>query len=224
MRKPMLFAAASLLVAMGGGEPVTTAHAARSAVLATTQRPLQAQRRVRFVHGLPAEATPPPEEARPNRDWSFWGPRIRGCESGGAPIAAPDYQAENPISGASGAYQFIDETWAGSFGLPKAALATPDQQELAAFQLFSRRGADPWTASYDCWIAPVPPPGTMKPLRPAPWVPHRPRPDGALTTTPLPTLAPAGAPGVIVAPAPPPTPGGAAPLVEGVQKLLPGRH
>ena len=93
--------------------------------------------------------TPPPPVYR--ADWRYWGPRIRGCESWGDPKAPPNYSAENPQSGASGAYQFLDSTWAGRYGVPKARMATPEQQEAAAYELFLHDGTRPWAASEACW-------------------------------------------------------------------------
>jgi hypothetical protein len=54
---------------------------------------------------------------------------IRQVESGG------NYQAHNPGSTASGAYQFIDSTWRGVGGTayaPRAYLATPAEQDAVA--------------------------------------------------------------------------------------------
>jgi len=83
--------------------------------------------------------------------WSFWGPRIRGCESGGGPEHAGSYTARNPVSSASGAYQVTDGSWGGAFGVRRAYLAAPADQERQAYALFLRRGTQPWAASQSCW-------------------------------------------------------------------------
>jgi hypothetical protein len=83
--------------------------------------------------------------------WDVWGPRIRGCESGGGPLHPGSYTARNPQSSASGAYQVTDGSWAGEFGVGRAHLASPAQQEAQAFALFVRRGTQPWAASQGCW-------------------------------------------------------------------------
>lgn len=83
--------------------------------------------------------------------WDFWGPRIRGCESGSGYAGAPIYIAQNSTSTASGAYQFLDSTWANYKGFEKARLAPAEVQEEKAFETFMRRGTQPWNASYACW-------------------------------------------------------------------------
>jgi len=106
----------------------------------------------------PLPTTPTTRPAKANRDrpvsrsdWAYLGPRIRGCESGSGPDAIPDYTAENPNTSASGAYQIIDSTWAGRYGVDHASDATPEQQEAAAFDLFRRHGTVDWAASASCW-------------------------------------------------------------------------
>lgn len=37
--------------------------------------------------------------------------RVAGCESAGAPSAAPDRYAQNPTSSAAGYFQVLDSTW-----------------------------------------------------------------------------------------------------------------
>ena len=71
--------------------------------------------------------------------------RIRGCESGGR------YNAQNPRSTASGAYQFLDSTWNGFGGYRRAMNAPPGVQDAAALALFQRAGTSPWSASRSCW-------------------------------------------------------------------------
>jgi hypothetical protein len=87
----------------------------------------------------------------PARGWQFWSARIRGCESHGRPDAPPDYGAENPDTSASGAYQILDSTWAGRFGVTHASDATPAQQEQVAAEEFRRGGTTAWAASAPCW-------------------------------------------------------------------------
>lgn len=84
-------------------------------------------------------------------DWGYWGPRIRGCESGSGVKGAGIYTAQNRISTASGAYQFLDSTWANYKGYEKARLAPPEVQEEKAYQTFAASGTSPWNASYLCW-------------------------------------------------------------------------
>lgn len=91
------------------------------------------------------KAPPPP------RGWQYWSLRIRGCESHGRPDAPPDYRAKNPESSASGAYQILDTTWGGRYGVRHASDATPDQQEAAAADLYRRHGTADWMASAPCW-------------------------------------------------------------------------
>ncbi|MCU1449014.1 MAG: putative secreted protein, partial [Acidimicrobiales bacterium] len=89
--------------------------------------------------------------AQPARGWHFWSSRIRGCESHGRPDSPPDYRAENPDTSASGAYQILDSTWAGRFGVAHASDATPAQQEQAAADEYRRGGTTAWAASAACW-------------------------------------------------------------------------
>ena len=57
---------------------------------------------------------------------------IRTLESGG------DYSAESSSSTASGAYQFVDTTWAGYGGYARAKDAPPSVQDAAALELANR--------------------------------------------------------------------------------------
>ena len=83
--------------------------------------------------------------------WAYWSVRIRGCESHGRPDAPPDYAAKNPHSSASGAYQIVDATWDGRYGVKHASDATPAQQEAAAAELYQQHGTAWWAASAPCW-------------------------------------------------------------------------
>lgn len=81
----------------------------------------------------------------------YWRPRIGQCESG------MFYQnKKNPNY--RGAYQFGFSTWKGAVGLelaaqyPDPADAPPEIQDLGFYNLFARRGTQPWNASYHCWI------------------------------------------------------------------------
>jgi hypothetical protein len=71
--------------------------------------------------------------------------KIKQCESGG------NYQAQNRSSTASGAYQFLDSTWAGYGGYSKARLAPASVQDQKARDTYARSGTRPWAASQACW-------------------------------------------------------------------------
>ncbi|MBV9042849.1 MAG: transglycosylase family protein [Acidimicrobiia bacterium] len=83
--------------------------------------------------------------------WAYWSVRIRGCESHGRPDAPPDYAAQNPRSSASGAYQILDGTWGGRYGVRHASDATPAQQEAVAAEIYRQHGTAWWMASAPCW-------------------------------------------------------------------------
>jgi hypothetical protein len=82
---------------------------------------------------------------------------IRACESGkragGRGIAGTfDYTAKNPISTASGAYQYLDTTWGGHEGYRRAYLAPRRVQDARALRDY--RNGDHhtlWAASRGCW-------------------------------------------------------------------------
>jgi hypothetical protein len=71
---------------------------------------------------------------------------IRKYESGG------DYQAENPSSTASGAYQFLDSTWQRVTGLSgRAKNYSPAIQDAAFYKLWNNgAGAGNWVTAYKC--------------------------------------------------------------------------
>ena len=72
---------------------------------------------------------------------------VRKHESGG------NYQAENPVSTASGAYQFLDSTWrtmsarAGHSGWGHAALAPPHIQDAVAIYTVNSGWASAWNGT-----------------------------------------------------------------------------
>jgi hypothetical protein len=60
-----------------------------------------------------------------------------------------NYGVVNKSSGAGGAYQFMPSTWnaagfAQRYGVPRAELATPAQQDQAAAELYAKSGRGPW--------------------------------------------------------------------------------
>jgi hypothetical protein len=71
--------------------------------------------------------------------------RVRECESRG------DYRAQNPVSTASGAWQYLDSTWGGHRGFARAMDAPPRVQDLRAIRDFRMVGTTPWAASRGCW-------------------------------------------------------------------------
>lgn len=83
--------------------------------------------------------------------------RVRSCESGargwGSHGHAHDfnYTAENPSSSASGAWQFVDGTWAGFMGYAHAASAPRWVQDLKARRYIDANGLGAWNASRSCW-------------------------------------------------------------------------
>lgn len=76
--------------------------------------------------------------------------RIRYCES------TNDYTAAHAVSSARGAYQFLTRSWewyghAARYGVARADLATPAQQDEAAVLTVKQDGTRPWLASRSCW-------------------------------------------------------------------------
>lgn len=75
---------------------------------------------------------------------------VRRCES------HDNYKAVNKSSGAGGAYQFLPSSWksyghAAAYGVSRAELATPAQQDEAAVATWKRSGTSPWAPSRSCW-------------------------------------------------------------------------
>lgn len=104
----------------------------------------------------PAEAHPVrrhkmPQQAlrsviiRPQEGWNAVKEHVAACESRGS------YTARNRRSTASGKYQIINSTWARRFGVRSAYLATPEQQEQVAVELYAKNGLRPWRSSQRCW-------------------------------------------------------------------------
>lgn len=75
---------------------------------------------------------------------------ISSCESGGGVLGRFSYTAENPISTASGRYQYLDTTWGTTAGYRHAADAPPRVQDERAVRDIAR-GTSPWAASQSCW-------------------------------------------------------------------------
>jgi hypothetical protein len=138
-----------------GAEPLALAAATApvvASVAAVDQTPPARSAPVRATR----PATPPRRKAKPRPSdpgWDYWSSRIRGCESHGRPDAPADYTARNPRSSASGAYQIVDATWAGRYGVSHASDATPEQQDAVAAELYRRHGSADWAASAACWRA-----------------------------------------------------------------------
>lgn len=72
--------------------------------------------------------------------------RIKRCESGGR------YDAVNKSgSSASGAYQYLDSSWAGYGGYRRAKDAPAAVQDRKFQEDYARSGTRPWNASRSCW-------------------------------------------------------------------------
>lgn len=79
--------------------------------------------------------------------------RIIECESEGDPTA------QNPVSSASGLYQFIDSTWVYVWTdyigeqppTARAYQASVSDQHRAGQALYEHEGTTPWNASRSCW-------------------------------------------------------------------------
>lgn len=78
--------------------------------------------------------------------------RIASCESGDG-RGSYNIRAENPVSTASGKYQFINSTWESVTGLPAPASQHAESVQDHAFLLLwdNGRGAFHWNASRHCW-------------------------------------------------------------------------
>jgi hypothetical protein len=83
--------------------------------------------------------------------------RIRSCESGPNGYAThghahdANYTLANPDSTASGAWQFLDSTWADFGGYARAMYAPVAVQDRKARLTLDADGTTPWNASRSCW-------------------------------------------------------------------------
>jgi len=117
----------------------------RAAAARMGRRCRTAAARHMLTHPLPIELVPPILR------------RIRDCESGdrlASGRAVPGshrYGAQNRVSTASGAYQFLDTTWGGHLGYAKARHAPPRVQDQRAIRHWSTYGTAPWNESRGCW-------------------------------------------------------------------------
>lgn len=66
---------------------------------------------------------------------------LRSCEGGYGSI---NNRSSNPANWYYGAYQFNDSTWGGFQGYAHASDAPPEVQDQAAYNLYLRRGWQPW--------------------------------------------------------------------------------
>ncbi len=83
-----------------------------------------------------------------------WAPQMRlGGVLGQIAMAESgyNYRAKNPRSTASGAYQFLDGTWAGYGGYRRAMDAPEHVQDAKALEVFRTQGTRPWNASRSVW-------------------------------------------------------------------------
>ncbi len=71
--------------------------------------------------------------------------RVRWCES------RNNYTAESRRSTASGAWQFLDSSWARYAGYARAMDAPPEVQDQKALNVYNAVGTRPWNASRRCW-------------------------------------------------------------------------
>jgi len=125
--------------------------------------------------------------------------RIRFCES------TNNYATTHTYSSASGAYQFLTGSWdwyghADRYGVNRAHLATPAQQDEAALMTFQKDGVKPWAASQGCWgsanidsryLTAGPPATTTTTAAPTTTTPASSTTAAPATTTPATTAAPA---------------------------------
>jgi len=125
--------------------PSTTPQTVLAEITTTSARPSTTLPRA----SRSARVTPTPSRPSPNVQTHGGFPavmlRIRWCES------RDDYTARNPTSSASGAWQFIDSTWANYGGYPRAYLAPPEVQDAKAMLTYQASGTRPWAASRSCW-------------------------------------------------------------------------
>lgn len=101
----------------------------------------------------------PPAHVHPQVQVPDIATRVADCESGERLAngrAVPysyNIRAENPVSTASGKYQFINGTWTSVTGLPAPASSHAESVQDQAFLLLwdNGRGSFHWNASRSCW-------------------------------------------------------------------------
>jgi len=84
---------------------------------------------------------------------------VADCESGDwradgtAVTGSWSAEGQNPVSSASGAFQFIDSTWEWVTGLPAPASSHSMDVQLEAFEKLwdDRAGMSHWEPSRSCW-------------------------------------------------------------------------
>lgn len=98
------------------------------------------------VAAIAAALVPPPPATEPAPAMPPIAEVVARCESGGNPTA------KNPVSSASGLYQFLDGTWTWVTGLEPPAAAWPVEVQHQAFiDLWQDGdGAAHWRPSWPC--------------------------------------------------------------------------
>ena len=109
---------------------------------------------------LPGPAEPKPRPSSISRDHDrkpvapAWAVEFGRCVIGHESINWGLYKAENPDSSASGAYQFIDETWktqsrrAGFPGYARASQAPPRVQDAVFYYTVLHGGIGHWNGTH----------------------------------------------------------------------------
>lgn len=127
------------------------------------QRELRASRSrpLAVARSHPARVVKPVRPARRARgrgvSFSYLELRVRSCESGRRGYATGgraldfNYTDSNRYSSASGAWQFLDSTWAHFMGYARAKYAPRWVQDLKARRYIDKVGLRPWYASRSCW-------------------------------------------------------------------------
>lgn len=138
-----LFFETQAKIAKEKAEAKAKAIAERKAIIQARQRVLARQAQLRRQQAQ--KPAPQPQISQHVGNLPAVLIRIRGCESG------HNYTAQNPTSSASGAYQFIDGTWANYGGYSRAKYAPPAVQDAKALLTYQQSGTTPWVSSIGCW-------------------------------------------------------------------------